>query len=301
MPISWYPGHMHKARKQLSATMRDTDLVIEILDARAPQASSNPLLAELRGTLPCIKILNKADLATPELTELWQRFFAHQDNTRCLVNGLDKLLTRSALMSVCRELATLNTHLAHRYQVLITGIPNVGKSTFMNQILARKIARTGNEPAVTKGQQKVKLEENWFLVDTPGMMWPKLEDQQAAYRLAALGTIRNTAIDLEDIGWFAAETLLENFYPQLQSRYRLQVRPTDTEELLTRIASSHGRLGRGGHVDWHRVSELLLDDLRSGRLGRITLETPPSPDSSADPLSEPVTESELNSSTDQTH
>ncbi|MEZ5492156.1 MAG: ribosome biogenesis GTPase YlqF [Gammaproteobacteria bacterium] len=305
MPISWYPGHMHKARKQLSATMRDTELVIEILDARAPQASSNPLLAELRGALPCIKVLNKADLANPELTRLWQRFFASQPNTRCLVNGLDKLLTRSALMSVCRELVTRNTHPAHRHQVLITGIPNVGKSTFLNQILARKVARTGNEPAVTKGQQKVKLEENWFLVDSPGMMWPKLEDQQAAYRLAVLGSIRNTAIDLEDIGWFAAETLLAGFYLQLQSRYRLETRPADTEELLTRIATGHGCLGRGGHVDWHKVSELLLGDLRSGRLGRITLENPPSPDSTADPALETAMDSVLDSSssssTDQTN
>ncbi|MCB1670037.1 MAG: ribosome biogenesis GTPase YlqF [Gammaproteobacteria bacterium] len=274
MPISWYPGHMHKARKQLTASMRDTDLVIEVLDARAPRASSNPLLAELRGSLPCLRILNKADLADPAVTRLWQQYYSVQPHSRCLLNGLDVPLTRQALMKACRQLVEQSSDPARRYQILITGIPNVGKSTLMNQLLARKIAKTGNEPAVTKGQQRVKLEAGWFIVDTPGMMWPRLEDQLAACRLAALGSIRNTALDLEEIGWQTAEFLLADFYPQLASRYQLKQRPAGVEELLTGIAATHGCLARGGHVDWHRVSELLLDDLRSGRLGRISLETP---------------------------
>jgi len=266
---------MHKARKQLTEAMRNTDIVVEVLDARAPQSSANPLLAELRGQLPCIRILNKADLADPQLTSLWHKSMASQPASRCLLNGYDKQLSRSELMTACRELIEESDNPARTYQVLITGIPNVGKSTLLNQILSRKVARTGNEPAVTKGQQRVKIEEGWFLVDTPGMMWPKLEDQQAAYRLASLGTIRNTAIDLEDIGWFAAEMLLTDFYPLLEARYGLTSKPAETEELLTTLARSHGCLSRGGSVDWHRVSELLLDDLRSGRLGRITLEKPP--------------------------
>lgn len=275
MTISWYPGHMHKARKQLTEAMRNTDVVVEVLDARVPQASANPLLAELRDQLPCIRILNKTDLADPRLTALWHKSLVGQQSTRCLLNGNDRQLTRAELMIACRELVEETDDPARTYQVLITGIPNVGKSTLLNQILSRKVAKTGNEPAVTKGQQRVKLEDGWFLVDTPGMMWPKLEDQQAAYRLACLGTIRNTAIDLEDIGWFAAEMLLRDFYPLLENRYKLKSKPSETEELLTLLARTHGCLSRGGSVDWHRVSELLLDDLRSGRLGRITLESPP--------------------------
>ena len=268
---------MHKARKQLTAAMRNTDVVVEVLDARIPQASANPLLAELRGQLPCIRILNKTDLADPQLTELWYQALASQPTSSCLLNGYDNPLSRSEFMAACRELVGQSTDPARTYQILITGIPNVGKSTLLNQILARKVAKTGNEPAVTKGQQRVKIDDGWFLVDTPGMMWPRLEDQQAAYRLASLGTIRNTAIDLEDIGWFAAEMLLTEFFPLMQARYTLTEKPADVEELLTTIARSHGCLARGGSVDWHRVSELLLDDLRSGRLGRITLEKPPVP------------------------
>ena len=277
MTISWYPGHMHKARKQLAEAMRSTDVVVEVLDARVPVASANPLLAELRGKLPCIRILNKADLADPELTARWQQILSSQEATHCLLNGQDQQLSRADLLTACRALVEQSDHPAKTCQILIIGIPNVGKSTLLNQILARKVAKTGNEPAVTKGQQRVKIDDRWFLVDTPGMMWPKLEDQDAAYRLACLGTIRNTAIDLEDIGGFAAELLLADFYPLLETRYKLTTRPASVEELLTTIAGSHGRLARGGSVDWHRVSELLLDDLRSGRLGRITLEKPPEP------------------------
>ena len=279
MTISWYPGHMHKARKQLIEAMRSTDVVIEVLDARAPVASTNPLLTELRGQLPFIQILNKTDLADPELTAIWQQTLSNKKSTHCLLNCQDNPISRAELLTACRSLVAQSDHPAKTYQILITGIPNVGKSTLLNQLLARKVAKTGNEPAVTKGQQRVKLDEGWFLVDTPGMMWPKLEDQNAAYRLACLGTIRNTAIDLEDIGWFAAELLLEGFYQSLKQRYKLSSRPADAEQLLTAIAKTHGCLARGGSVDWHRVSELLLDDLRSGRLGRLTLETPPKPGS----------------------
>jgi len=275
MPISWYPGHMHKARQQLSAAMAGTDIVIELLDARVPLASSNPLLARLRGQLPCIRILSKTDLAEPASTAAWLAYFNRQPATRCLLNGLDRQLTRQQLMADCRSLVEPAKHPGHRHQALITGIPNVGKSTLLNQILSRKVAKTGNEPAVTRAQQRVRLEDDWFLVDTPGMMWPRLEDQRAAYLLATLGTIRNTAIDVEDVGWFAAEILLENYYPLLQSRYRLDQPPPDAEQLLTLIARTHGCLGSGNSVDWYRVSELLLGDLRSGRLGRITLEPPP--------------------------
>ncbi len=282
MPISWYPGHMHKARRQLVASIRETDVVLELLDARAPLASSNPLLAEIRGSLPCIRVLNKTDLADPVTTRHWERYFARQTHTQCLVNGRDCHLSRQKLLSACGNFVVHSNDPARRYQLLITGIPNVGKSTLLNQLLARKVAKIGNEPAVTRAQQRVKLADDWFLVDTPGMMWPKLEDQEAAYRLAALGTIRNTAIDIADIGWHAAGILLVDFYSLLKDRYRLQAKPSGVEELLTRIGKSHGCLGPGGHVDWHRVSELLLGDLRSGRLGRLSLETP-EPESDTEP------------------
>ena len=270
MTISGYPGHMHKTRKALRAAMADTDVVIEMLDARAPGASINPLLAALRGPLPCLAILNKCDLADPDVTGRWQDYLNSRPGTLALTNERDHPLNKRQLTAACKQLTGNRHSPARMQQVLITGIPNVGKSTLLNQLLNRKLAKTGNEPAITRHLQRARLDDGWVLVDTPGMLWPKLEDQDAAFRLAALGTIRNTAIDMADVGW-----LLRDFYPRLAERYALRDRPADAEALLTCIARAQGCLSRGGSVDWYRVSELLLDDLRSGRLGRISLEQPP--------------------------
>jgi ribosome biogenesis GTPase A len=267
---------MHKARKALALAMHDSDMVIEMLDARTPGASSNPLLATLRGRLPSLRILNKADLADPEITGQWQRFYCDMANSSCLINGLDQPINKNQLLSACQKLIEKKSSaLPEKFQALIIGIPNVGKSTLLNQIMTRKLAKTGNEPAVTRQQQTVRLNDVWYLVDTPGLLWPKLEDQQAAYRLASTGTIRNSAVDARDIAWFTAELLLRDFYPLLASRYKIDVRPADAEELLYVIARNRGAVGKQQRVDWNKVSELLLNDFRSGKLGRISLELPP--------------------------
>ena len=158
---------------------------------------------------------------------------------------------------------------------MIVGIPNVGKSTIMNQILGKKIARTGNEPAVTKGQQRVRLNDNWYLVDTPGVLWPRLEDQDAAYRLALSGAIRNTAIEFTDVALFSAQLLLEQFPHQLQQRYDLPSLPATGEGFLQQLAQARGCLRKDGDIDWNKVSELLIHDYRAGRFGLMTLERPP--------------------------
>ena len=276
MPISWYPGHMHKARKELARAMGESDLLIEVLDARTPLASSNPMLADIRGARPCLRILNKADLADLEITRHWLDHFRQSPGNACLVNGLDQRINKADIVAACEQLAGYPEHAPGKTrQAFITGIPNVGKSTLLNQIVDRKLAKTGNEPAVTKGQQRVRLNENWALIDTPGLLWPRLADQDAAYRLACTGTIRNTAVDAEDIAWFAAEMLLDRFYDKVQSRYHLPDKPESAEQLLLAIAKQRGCISRQGTVDWHKTAEQLLNDFRTGRLGRLSLESPP--------------------------
>ncbi len=277
MTISWYPGHMFKANKEMARIIKEIDVVIEILDARMPAASANPLLRQMRGELPCLQILNKSDTAQPEATRLWLQHLNARPNSRAIANGSDVRLHNKAIVNQCELLVNAvkgeRVRRAKR-QAMIVGIPNVGKSTLMNQISGRKVARTGNEPAVTKGQQRIKLNDEWYLLDTPGVLWPKLEDQAAAYRLACTGAIRNTAMEFEDVALFAATFLLRDFPDRLRERYRLsEPLPATPEALLEAIALSKGYV-KGGHVDWHRVSELLLHEFRSGKLGRMTLEYP---------------------------
>jgi len=277
MPISWYPGHMHKARKEIAKALMQTDMVLELLDARAPLSSANPLLRSMAEHLPTLTILTKADLADPESTRVWQEFINARPNSLCLISSADKIPDPPALFRALQQLTDRqhSNKTSRARQILVIGIPNVGKSTLINHLAKRKVAKTGNEPAVTKGLQKVKLNDNWYLVDSPGMMWPKLENQVGAFNLACLGSIRNTAIDIEEIAWHLIERLSADNYSLLQRRYQLPwACPQTTELLLTAIAQKHGCLGKNASINWHRVAELVLDDFRSGRIGLITLEQP---------------------------
>lgn len=275
MAINWYPGHMNKARKELSKIIPKIDLVIELLDARAANASKNPLLDEITAEVPRINVLSKADLADPETTKLWQNTINELKNRSCLVSATTSPLHAQEVIDCARKLIPKETRRPnYNYQMLITGIPNVGKSTLLNVLSERKLAKTGNEPAVTQRQQRIKLAENWYLIDTPGMMWPKLEDQNGAYRLAMTGTIRNTAVEAEDIAWFAAEELLSGFRANLSDRYGITDKVTNAEQVLESIAVTRGAISKRGQIDWHKTAEILLNDFRSGKLGRISLERP---------------------------
>lgn len=275
MAINWYPGHMNKARKELSKIIPTIDLVIELLDSRAPNASKNPLLDEITASVPRINVLSKADLADPAITNLWQTTINESKNRRCLVSSTTSPLRAQAVIDCARKLISKESRRPnYNYQILITGIPNVGKSTLLNVLSERKLAKTGNEPAVTQRQQRIKLSENWYLIDTPGMMWPKLEDQNGAYRLAMTGTIRNTAVEAEDIAWFAAEELLSGFRANLSNRYGITEQITTAEQVLESIAVTRGAISKRGQIDWHKTAEILLNDFRSGKLGRISLERP---------------------------
>jgi ribosome biogenesis GTPase A len=322
MTISWYPGHMFKANKELAKLMQQIDVVIEVLDARMPGASSNPLMHKmrLRHHKPCLHVLNKADLADPERTRAWLQYFNSQPGSRALANGKDGFLSTELIIGACQRLvddqalmpkkatklveaeldeapgddlvdedpdvadsmgsdedqsAAEERYRKRKFNAVIAGIPNVGKSTLMNQITGRKLAKTGNEPAVTKSQQRVKLNDQWYLFDTPGVLWPRLEDQQAAYRLAAAGAIRNTAIVFEDVAMVAAEFLMRDFPDSLKARYKFNDLPESAEEFMEQLASKRACRNKAGRTDWHRVSEILLHDFREGSLGRLTLELPP--------------------------
>ncbi|MDG1952496.1 MAG: ribosome biogenesis GTPase YlqF [Gammaproteobacteria bacterium] len=278
MTIGWFPGHMHKASKELDNALLKTHVIIEVLDARAPVASTNPRIASMRPELPRIRILNKSDLAQTEITQQWQAYFDQQDNSICLSNTQQNPISARTLIAKASDLVRKAGKIQfsqRKNQIVIGGIPNVGKSTLLNQICERKLAKTGNEPAVTLGQQRVRLSDSWILIDTPGLLWPKLTDQHAAYLLAAIGTIRNTANDAADIAFFLAEHLSKHYQQRLFDRYRIVKSKNEAEIILSEIANYRGSITNGGKIDWNKTAEILLNDFRTGKLGRFSLERPP--------------------------
>ncbi|MGY5321024.1 ribosome biogenesis GTPase YlqF [Vreelandella aquamarina] len=296
--LGWFPGHMNKARRQIKDALPEIDVVIEVLDARLPYSSANPMLAELTRHKPVLKILSRADLADPARTDEWVAFFDAQEDTRALAITTTNTRELKKIPKLCHELAGA-VRADRDVRVMVMGIPNVGKSTLINGLAGRKIAKTGNEPAVTKRQQKVRIDGRVALIDTPGVLWPKIEDQASAYRLAASGAIRDTAIEYTDVAIVASAELAKRHPAELTARYKLKELPTyeapvveevdadgpkkpdflaiagfDGHAILKEIAGKRGGLRPGGEVDLHRGAEVLLHELRDGKLGRVTLETP---------------------------
>ncbi|MFP8966267.1 ribosome biogenesis GTPase YlqF [Pokkaliibacter sp. CJK22405] len=272
MSIQWFPGHMHKARKEIAKVIPDIDVVIEVVDARLPYSSSNPLVRKLSHGKPMIKLLNKSDLSDPELTKEWVEWFRAQENTNALAVRMDQPGQIKRLPQLCKELAPARVKAGRDVRAMIMGIPNVGKSTLINTLAGRKIAKTGNEPAVTKAQQRVLIEGGMALSDTPGMLWPKIEDVDASFRLAATGAVRDTAMHYEEVALYVAGILRDRYPEALMSRYKLKSMPDTEHDIVETIGRKRGCLRAGGIVEMHQASEILIQELRHGQLGLITLD-----------------------------
>lgn len=274
MLIQWYPGHMHKASKEVKEILPQVDLIIEILDARIPFSSQNPMLTGLRGDKPCIKVLSKSDLADPEITRQWQSYLEQEQGVKTLALTTEQPEKMRQLTELCHKMLPNKESSGRLIHTLIMGIPNVGKSTLINILAGRMIAKTGNEPAITKTQQRIDIGNGIILLDTPGMLWPNVENKNSGYRLATTGAIKDTAISHENVAFFAAEYLLQHYPALLQARFQLEQLPHSEQELMEAIGKKRGCLRSGGRIEMDKVSKILLAELRAGTIGKISLETP---------------------------
>ncbi len=278
MPIQWFPGHMTSARKKSAETMERIDVVIEVLDARVPAAGSNPLIKELRlhRQRPCLKILNKADLADPAATKAWLNFYNKQKDVKAVALSCKKPGDVAKVPGLCAALAPHRGTSLKPLRMMIMGIPNVGKSTLINALLKRRVALVGDEPAITKNQQSFDLNDHMTLIDTPGLMWPKIEYASDGLMLAASHAIGRNAIIDEEVAIFLADLLLARYPALLAERYNFNVQGMDGADVIAAIAQRRGYRLRGNEPDLEKSALMLLQDYRSGALGRISLETPQS-------------------------
>ena len=272
--IQWYPGHMHKASKEIREMFSRVDVFIELLDGRVPFSSSNPMLAEMRGAKPCLTVITKTDLSDPDLNGVWKKHFEKIPGIKVLLADARKTSSVKQVPGLCRSLYSDNGGKQPAITAMVMGIPNVGKSTLINGLAGRTVAKTGNEPAVTKRQQFIEINKGFVLMDTPGLMWPKVENMNSGYRLAVTGAIKDTAISHMEVALFAVGYLKQSYSDNLRERYKLPETIAGDSDLLEEIGRRRGCLMKGGKVDFDRVAKIVLSDIRDGRLGRITWETP---------------------------
>ncbi len=276
MAIQWFPGHMSVARKKAAETMEWIDVVIEVVDARLPEASSNPMIKTLREyrQRPALKILNKADLADPAATKAWLDFYNQQKGVKAVALSCKKPADVARVTGYCKEIAPHRNDNTKQLRMMIMGIPNVGKSTLMNALLKKRVAKVGDEPAVTKAQQSFDLGSAMTITDTPGLMWPKIQYESDGYMLAASHAIGTNEVMEEEVAAFLGEVLIARYPKLLTSRYGFALDGMDGPGLVEAVARRRGCLVKGGGVDLEKAAIIVLDDYRSGTLGRISLETP---------------------------
>ena len=267
---------MTSARKKAAETMASIDVVIEVVDARLPEASTNPMVRELRlyRQRPCLKVLNKSDLADPAVTKAWLAYYNKQSGVEAVAISSKNAGEVSRLPSLCQSLAPHRNDNIKQLRMMIMGIPNVGKSTLMNALVKRKIAKVGDEPAVTKSQQIHQISVRHAIVDTPGLMWPKIEHESDGLMLAASHAIGRNAVIDEEVAVFLAGLLLKRYPALLAARYGFPVEGIDAVAVVEGVAKRRALVMRGGEPDFEKASAVLLQDYRDGKLGRISLETP---------------------------
>ena len=276
MTIQWFPGHMSLARKKAAETMEWVDVVIEVVDARLPEASSNPMIRTLREQRqrPALKLLNKADLADPAATKAWLDFYNQQKGVKAVALSCKKPADVARVTGYCQSIAPHRSDNTKPLRMMIMGIPNVGKSTLMNALVKRRVAAVGDEPAVTKSQQRFDLSTGMTITDTPVLLWPKIQYPSDGYMLAASHAIGTNEVMEEEVAAFLGDILIARYPKLLTARYGFALDGTDGPGLIEAVAKRRGCLIKGGGLDREKASLILLDDYRSGTLGRISLETP---------------------------
>ncbi len=269
---------MNAARKKAAESMEKVDLVIEVLDGRLPQASSNPMIEELRSARqrPCLKILNKSDLCDPVATKEWLAYYSRQKNVHAVALSCKKPSDVAKITSLCLKLAPHRGTPLKPLRMMIMGIPNVGKSTLMNALLKKRVAKVGDEPAITKVQQRLYLGNNMVLIDTPGMLWPKIVHPSDGLMLAASHAIGVNALIEEEVATFLAGVLLEHYPALLTARYGFKTQGMDAVAVIEGVATRRGFRLKGGEFDTEKAAHIFLQDYRTGAIGRISLETPDS-------------------------
>lgn len=280
MTIQWFPGHMAKARREVTEKLKLVDIIIELVDARIPQSSRNPMIDEIIQQKPRVVLLNKADMADPEITKQWVEYFATKGIKALPVNSQAGVGMKDIVQALQETLKEKFDRMRAKgirpraIRAMIVGIPNVGKSTLINRLAKKNIARTGNTPGVTKAQQWIKVGKELELLDTPGILWPKFDDQEIGRKLALTGAIKDTILNLHDIAIYGIQMLEMNYPERLKERYKLETVPENVVEMFDSIGKFRGCLMGGGEVDYDKVAELIIRELRSEKFGRLTLEKP---------------------------